>query len=77
MLLSSFRPYTRQNLVLSRSCILPGIPLLLLSIVRLERWFRDKYIVYLSMLCTLFLSSYLDVTFTINELVGSNTIAFK
>ena len=35
--------------------VLPGIPLLVLSIVGLENWFRDKYIVYLSMLCALFL----------------------
>lgn len=35
--------------------VLPGIPLLLLSMVGLESWFRDKYIVYLSMLCALFL----------------------
>jgi len=50
--------------------------LLLLSIVGLESWFRDKYIVYLSMLCTLFFLI-LDVTFTVNELVGSTYSHFQ
>jgi len=51
------------------SCVFPGIPSLLLSIVGLERWFRDKYIVYLSMLCTLFLLIPRCNFYTINELV--------
>jgi hypothetical protein len=52
MLLSSFPPLV----LYSPARVFPGIPLLLLSIVSrlLESWFRDKYIVYLSMLCALF-----------------------
>ena len=75
MLLSSFPPLVR-TLVLSLARVFPGIPLLLLSMVGLESWFRDKYIVYLSMLCFCF-SSYLDVTLTVNELVGSNYSCFQ
>jgi len=66
----SLFPYSSEPCT-SLARVFPGIPLLLLSIVGFRVRFRDKYIVYLSMLCILFFLR-LDVTFTMNELVGSN-----
>jgi len=53
MLFSSFLLFVR-TLYFPRPCI-AWYTFVALSIVGLESWFRDKYIVYLSMLCTLFL----------------------
>ena len=68
--------FARQNLVLSRSCI-PWYTFVAFIYSRLREVGSGISISFIYLCCALCFSSYLDVTFTINELVGSNHDHFQ